>query len=164
MDKKFELTGESRMGRLGVMVHQIRATEGIPARGIRKGDVGGWVESEILSNGNARVSGDAWVSGNAEVSGNAWVSGDAELEHAWHYIAIGPIGSEGVTATLTRTKDGKHILGVGCWTGTLGTLMKEVKRRRRHWIADEETQDLWLAQYKALKALGAATAARWGDV
>lgn len=157
MDKKFELTGKSRMGRLGVTVHQIRATEDIPARGIRKGDLGGWVESEILS------SGDAWVSGDAEVSGNAEVYGNAELEHTWHYIAIGPIGSEGVTATLTRTKDGKHILGVGCWTGTLGTLMKEVKRRWQHWSADDATQELWVAQYKALEALGKATAARWGD-
>jgi carbonic anhydrase/acetyltransferase-like protein (isoleucine patch superfamily) len=29
--------------------------------------------------GNAKVSGNAWVSGNAQVSGNAWVSGNAQV-------------------------------------------------------------------------------------
>ena len=157
MDKKFELTGVSKMGRMGVTVHQIRATEDIPARGIRKGEVGGWVESEVLSNGDARVSGDAWVFGNARVSG------DAQVEKSWHYIAINPIGSEGVTVTLARKKNGKHILNVGCWAGTLGTLMAEVKRRRQRWAADEATQEVWMAQYKALKALGKATVSRWED-
>ena len=79
MDKKFELTGVSKMGRMGVTVHQIRATEAIPARGIRKGDVGGWVESELLRNGDARVSGNAWVFGDARVYDNALVSGNARV-------------------------------------------------------------------------------------
>ncbi|WP_420824540.1 hypothetical protein [Subtercola vilae] len=124
-------------------------------------------------SGNARVVGDAWVfgdarvfgnarvSGDAQVFGNAQVSGDARVESREHYIIVGPIGSEGVTATLFRTKNGKHTLNVGCWSGTLGTLSAEVKLRRESWVADDSTKDRWTAQYKALKSLGKATVTAW---
>ena len=54
-------------------------------------------------------------------------------------------------------------INVGCWTGTLGTLMAEVKRRRVSWSGDEAQHDLWTTQYRALKALGKATVARWAE-
>ena len=92
---------------------------------------------------------------------NAFGSDRANDEQVPGMLVIGPIGSEGVTATLARTKNGKHILNVGCWGGTLGTLMAEVKRRRLEWSGDEATQELWVAQYQALKALGKATVKRW---
>lgn len=145
-DIRFELTDESKVNLFGVRVYRIRATEDIPRWGVRKGDLGGWVESAELTSGDARVYGNAWV------------------YERWHFIVCGPIGSEGVTATLYRTKNGKHQLVVGCWTGTLGTLSAEVKRRREDWSADDATQELWVAQYKALRALGRATVARWKAV
>ena len=163
----FDFTGKTKINFHGVTVHRIRATRDIPRAGVKKGDEGGWIESAELKNGDARVSGDAWVYGNARVSGNArvygnaWVYGDAQVEEPWHLLMIGPIGSEGVTATLARTKNGKHILNVGCWDGTLGTLMAEVKRRRAYWHSDEATQEFWVAQYRALKALGRVTVKRW---
>jgi len=95
------------------------------------------------------------------VSGNARVSGDAWVYEMAHYLIVGPIGSENVTATLFRTKNGKHRLNVGCWSGTLGTLMGEVKKRRVNWSADSATQEKWVAQYRALKALGKVTVAGW---
>ena len=114
--------------------------------------------------GAARVFGDARVSGDAQVSGDARVSGDAEILKAWHYLVVGPIGSEGVYATLCRTRGGGHRLSVGCWEdGSLGTLMTEVKRRRRNWTADEATQELWTQQYRALRKLGRAVVARWTE-
>ena len=152
---QFELTGESKVGIHGITVYRIRATKDIPKLGVKAGDVGGWVQSLHLENGSARVGDSAWVSGDAQVSGNA------QVERTWHLITVGPIGSENVTATLFRTKDGKHALIVGCWTGTLGTLMAEVKRRRESWAGDEAQHEAWTAQYKALKALGKATVGRW---
>ena len=171
---KFELTDET-LTRFGVTLYRIRATEDIPSRGVRKGDMGGFVQSTHLPSGDARVSGAAWVSGDARVYGAARVSGDARVSGAaevygdarvygaarvygdarvsgnaevyerWHFLLVGPIGSEGVTASLYRTKSG-HRLDVGCWhDGSLGTLMAEVKRRREHWTADDATQDLWVA-------------------
>ena len=167
---KFELTDNTRVNFMGVTLYQIRATEDIPARGVRKGDLGGWVESAELTNGDARVSGDAWVYGNAEVYGNARVSGnarvygDADIERTWHYLVVQQIGSESVTATLYRTKNGGHTLNIGCWReGSLGTLMAEVKRRRKQWTADEATQEIWFEQYRALKKLGKATIKRWEE-
>ena len=191
--QKYELTGTTKVNDWGVTVHQIRATEDIPRFGVRKGVLGGWVESETLRNGNARVSGDArvsgnaWVSGdaqvfgdarvfgdaqvfgdarvsgNARVSGDARVFGDAQVYRMGHYLIVGPIGSENVTATLFRTKNGKHRLNVGCWSGTLGTLMGEVKTRRENWSADSATQERWVAQYRALKVLGKVTVAGWSE-
>ncbi len=91
------------------------------------------------------------------------MSGNAEILQTWHYLAVGPIGSESVHATLTRTKGGGHRLSVGCWEdGSLGTLMTEVKRRRRDlWTADAATQELWMQQYRALRKLGRTVVARW---
>ena len=200
---KFELT-DTTITHWGVTLYQIRATEDIPHRGIRKGNLGGYVSSTHLPSGAARVFGNAWVSGDAQVFGNAWVSdaaqvsgsaqvfgdaqvsgdarvfdyarvsgsaqvsgdarvsGDAEILQTWHYLVVGPIGSEGTHATLARTKGGGHRLSVGCWEdGSLGTLMTEVKRRRLIWSSDVATQKLWMKQYRALLKLGKAVVARW---
>ena len=156
---KFELTDTTVVNAWGVTLHQIRATEDIPCHGVRKGDLGGYVSSTHLPSGAARVFGDAQVFGAAQVSG------DAEILKTCHYLVVGPIGSEGVYATLCRTKGGGHRLSVGCWEdGSLGTLMAEVKRRRRDlWTADEATQELWTQQYRALRKLGRAVVARWTE-
>ena len=70
-DIKFKLTGESKVNWAGVTLFRIEAIVDIKSRGVQKGDKGGWLESEKLDNGNARVSGDAWVYGDAEVYGDA---------------------------------------------------------------------------------------------
>ena len=143
---KFELT-DTTITNWGVTLYQIRATEDIPHRGIHKGNLGGYVSSTHLPSGAARVS------------------GNAEILQTWHYLVVGPIGSEGTHATLTRTKGSGHRLEVGCWhDGSLGTLMAEVKRRRRDlWTADEATQELWMQQYRALRKLGRSVVARWTE-
>jgi hypothetical protein len=83
------------------------------------------------------------------------------VERGDHCVTVGPVGSECVGATLFRADGGRHVLVVGCWTGTLDTLMDEVERRRAYWAADTATQDRWVAQYAALHALGLATASGW---
>ena len=76
MKMTFKLTTETTTNAWGVKLYRIEALVDIPARGVKKGEKGGWVESELVS-GNARVSGDAWVYDNAWVYGDALVSGDA---------------------------------------------------------------------------------------
>ena len=145
--------GDEKIEAPGVVARRIRALTAVAATlrspAVAPGDLGGYIQA--IDNLNAEVSGDAWV------YGDAWV------EKPWQFLAVGTIGSENVTATLVRTKTNKHMLTVGCWTGTLGTLMAEVERRRDNWTADEATQAVWMGQYKALKALGKATVARWED-
>ena len=77
MELTFKLTNESKVNLWGVKLYRIEAIVDIPGKA-KKGEKGGWVESEEV-NGDARVSGDAWVYGDAQVYGNAWVYGDAQV-------------------------------------------------------------------------------------
>ena len=84
--KKYELT-DITIEQSGVTLYRIRAVRAIKALGIKKGDLGGYVEKgENLSqsgaawiSGNASVSGDARVCGDAWISGAAWISGNARV-------------------------------------------------------------------------------------
>jgi len=84
MNKKYEFTEET-MDFMGITLHRIKSV--CDFDGVRKGDIGGWIEKELnLSHslnawvfGDARISGDARVFGDASISGDAWVSGDARV-------------------------------------------------------------------------------------
>jgi hypothetical protein len=82
-DIKFELTSETIVNAWGVTLFRIKATCNIKSRGVKKGELGGFVESTHLSSGDARVSGNAWVYDNAQVSGNAWVSAKKSFTKGW---------------------------------------------------------------------------------
>ena len=69
MDKKYKLTDEVNERGL----HRIVALRDIPRYDVKKGDLGGFVESEE----NLSQDGDAWVGDNAQVSDNACVCGNA---------------------------------------------------------------------------------------
>ena len=75
----FELTTETKVNAWGVTLFRIKAKLNITKRGVKKGELGGWVESIETPNGDARVSGDARVYGDAQVFGNARVYGDAQV-------------------------------------------------------------------------------------
>jgi len=78
MDKKYTLTDDSIVVN-GKKLYRIKALRSFSD--IKKGDLGGYVESELnLShNGKCWVSGNAKVSDNAKVSGNAWVYGNSRV-------------------------------------------------------------------------------------
>ena len=76
---KFKLTNKTKINAFGVRLFQIEATVDIVARGVKKGDKGGWVQSERLADGEPRISGNAWVYGNAQVYGDALVYGNARV-------------------------------------------------------------------------------------
>ena len=81
---KYKLTTNTKEW-LGATLYQIEYLKSFA--GIKKGDLGGWIESEdnLSQDGNARVTENghvtdrAFVTGNAHVAGNTWVSGDACL-------------------------------------------------------------------------------------
>ena len=77
MKNYFKLTSETKVNIFGVTLYRLELT--IDCKWGKKGEKGGWVESENLKNGNARVSGDAWVSGDAQVYGDARVYGNAQV-------------------------------------------------------------------------------------
>jgi len=91
--KKYELTQQKMTIKKGLVLHRIRALRDFAC--VKKGSLGGWVESEhnLASDynlawiagegkvyGDARVIGDAWVSGSARVYGQALVSEEASVE------------------------------------------------------------------------------------
>ena len=70
--KKYELTSETKVIN-GVELHRIKALNSFG--NIKKGELGGWIESEK----NLSQDGDAWVSGNAKVYDNAMVYDNATV-------------------------------------------------------------------------------------
>ena len=143
---KYELLIDDTITFFGVQLFRIKAL--ISFKGVKKGDVGGYVESEknLSQHGNAWVSGDAKVygdakvSGNAEVSGNAWVSGDAKVSgnaevsgNAWVYGDAKVSGDADYIVFknnwssrryFTYTKSNKK-WKVGCFCGNSEELIKK---------------------------------------
>jgi len=86
MNKKYEITDECKMVE-GVKVCRIRALKDIDIalNEVKKGDLGGFVESEnnLSQKGKSWIKDDAIVMGKAEVSDNALVRGNAVVrDHA----------------------------------------------------------------------------------
>ena len=75
----FELTGERKINKQGVRLYRIRATRDIAARGVRAGDLGGWVSSTHTTTGELRIAKDAWVSHEAEIFEDACVTDSARV-------------------------------------------------------------------------------------
>jgi hypothetical protein len=78
---KFELTKNTITNVNGTKLYQIQALRDIPKYGVKKGDLGGFLEkAENLSQeGDCWVYSDAWVFDNARVSGKAHVSDNARV-------------------------------------------------------------------------------------
>ena len=158
--KKFELTGEFITNIFGKKLFRIRAL--VAFGNVEAGEFGGYVEKEenLSDDGNAWVSGDAWVCGNARVSGNAWVSGDAQVYgnarvsgdaqvygNAWvcgnarvsgneDLIQITGLGTVHRTTTAFRTPNGIFV-SCGCFYGDLESFRKQVKRTRKGKVEQE---------------------------
>ena len=136
--KKYELTSETKVIN-GVELHRIKAIESFG--NIKKGEFGGWIESEknlsqygnawvddnamvrgnakVCDNatvcGNAKVSGYAKVCDNATVCGNATISGDATVRGKEDFIVFKNWWSSGRYFTWTRSNNKWK---VGCFYGS----------------------------------------------
>jgi NDP-sugar pyrophosphorylase family protein len=78
--QKYELANEPILF-MGHTLYRIKALKSIPSKNVKKGDLGGWVESynNLDQKGDCWVADDAYVYSNAEVSGNAKVYGNANV-------------------------------------------------------------------------------------
>jgi len=104
----FELTNETKVNIFGITLFRIKATKSF--RDVRVGDLGGWVDTAHLRNGNARVSGNANIEKDNDI---CWFS---------------KFGSSNRTSTFYRTKE-KNVIKVscGCFHGTLKQFIDKVK-------------------------------------
>lgn len=71
--QKYEILKEEKNKSLGTECYRIRALKDLPSHGVKKGDLGGWIESDK----NLSQEGDCWVDGNAAVLDNACVKDNA---------------------------------------------------------------------------------------
>ena len=74
MEKKYELTNET-IEFNGHILHRIKALKDFAYKKFKKGDIGGFIESE----NNLAQEGDCWIGGNAWVYGHAQVDGNSEI-------------------------------------------------------------------------------------
>lgn len=91
MNKKYELTEETRILEDGTELHRIRALQDINLPGelfVHKGDEGGWIEKEH----NLSQSGKSWVLRDACVYGNAIVCDDARIGGEAHVYGCARVG------------------------------------------------------------------------
>lgn len=77
-NKHFTLTDET-ISRGKVTLHRIQATRDNPVLGIRKDELGGFIEHERNLNDNAWVSDNAMVFGNAQIGDRAQILGEAQV-------------------------------------------------------------------------------------
>ena len=106
--KKYELTSETKVIN-GVEVHRIKALDSFG--NIKKGELGGWIESEK----NLSQCGNATVDNNARVFGNAWIGGNATIGKTADFIVFKNWWSSGRYFTWTRSNNKWK---VGCFYGS----------------------------------------------
>lgn len=113
---KYELLIDDTITFFGVQLFRIKAL--ISFGGVKKGEVGGYVENKK----NLSQSGNAEVYGNAKVYGNAWVYGDAKVSGDADYIVFKNNWSSG--RYFTYTKSNKK-WKVGCFYGNSEELVEK---------------------------------------
>ena len=76
--KKYILTNETIKRNIHTL-HRIQALKDIPSKKVKKGDLGGWIESydNLDQKGDCWIGDTAWVYDEAKVYGDAYVFGDA---------------------------------------------------------------------------------------
>jgi len=136
------------------------------------------VSGGVKLRGNTRVKNNACVSGAVvlnstvvadsarvqtplyELFSSKIITGNAFVEARHHILHFGPMTSVDAEGFFTRAADGNHILGLGCWSGTVAEF--RAMTESNCWIsanaADRENQR---EELLALADLCEARARRW---
>lgn len=128
----------------------------IPEIGVKKGDLGGYVEKEE----NLSHSGTSWIRDNAVVCDNTRVWGNAVISETNHVLTIGNVASKNLDATLYRTNGGYH-LKIGCWDGSTEQLRTLADSNKWPSGCDKKTRALYRPQLHAIANLCEAHIQTW---
>lgn len=115
---KYEILKDEFIEFDGRKLYRIKALKDF--HNVKEGEFGGYIESErnLSHEGDAQVSGDAWVYNDAWVSGNAWVCDDARVYGNNAVVWFSNVGTENGTLTVYCGKNGL-IATRGCFTGSV---------------------------------------------
>lgn len=118
------------------------------------------IRGEACVYGEAQVYGDAVISGSTHVHGGAVISGDAMLRSSADFFGATTYTSFPIEVSLARQKDGGHIIGMGCWEGSIDDL--EGLFMGDPWVETSgEEADKARPEMLALCAMLRARIARW---
>ena len=129
--KKYELTSETKVIN-GLELHRIKALKFF--RNIKKGELGGWIESEkkLSQDGNAWVYDNAVVYENATVDENATVSGNAVV----HRNAV--VSGNAVVRRNATVGDNASVYG-NAWVGGHATVGDNATVYENAMVCDNAT-------------------------
>lgn len=99
---KFKMTDNAKVI-AGYKVTQIEALKDIPAIGVEKGDLGGWLEHPhcLSQNGNCWVGEHGFVFNHSKVAGNVVVSGHSKIFNECELQGTGKVINSLLTMTTT---------------------------------------------------------------
>lgn len=105
MAKKYELTEEFLHSSNGTRMFRIKALVNIPYHGVKRGELGGFIESvnNLSQQGNAWVMPNCHVFGDSEISGDVIVKNGAEIQDSHLSYDI-------VVSGIVKIKD-SHLTG-----------------------------------------------------
>lgn len=106
--QKYELS-DCRVVIHGVEMRRIIAAKSIPSLGIKVGDTGGFVQSEL----NLSQSGTCWIHKNSLVAGSAIVSGDSYIDEGC-LIYAGKVTGLSELKNVTIRNGDPHIVISNC--------------------------------------------------
>jgi len=111
-----------------------------------------WIDGSARIDGSAVITGSAWVGGTAHIDGYVNLTDHMVADRTDGYITLGPIGSEGRTATAAWDYKRREIcVRAGCWYGSLEELEARIAPGGEHgW--DPEHEDRYRTQYECLIA------------
>lgn len=119
------------------------------------------LEGQVHIAEDAVVTGNTWIFGSARIKGMARVDGlariglNARIFRTDHYITIGPIGSQSVTLTAWRDRD-----GIGIGDDFTAGLIDEFEQQIINTYGDTQHG----LEYAAAIALIRARAASWEPI
>ena len=153
--KKYELTEDTSIYS-GRKVHRIKALRDFG--NVKKGELGGWIESESNLSQNdkcwvydrasvseaAVVEGDAILFGDVEIWGEAVIGGDvtiggyvqigdnAKISKETDYATVKGFGRQCRSTIFHRCKDGIVRVRCGCFYGTIEEFQKAVCKTHKN--------------------------------
>lgn len=127
-EMKYEILKDEFIELDGRKLYRIKALKDF--RDVRKGTVGGYIESEQ----NLSQEGNAWVFGDAQVYGDAWVSVNARVLNRHSVVWFSNVGTENGTLTVYCGKNGL-IATRGCFTGSVEEFLTKSSE-----VHDEKTK------------------------